>query len=164
MAIAALVILLLVPFTIFHTMLILKNKTTIEKFNNERMMTTTGEFVHPYDIGYRRNWKAIMGDHFYVWFLPIKVHQEFRGLSYARHPGFEEPGPRAVAGLSVADRSTSKIIPRQSPVIPAPFVSKDVMIVQGRFEGLLPINATVKNIQLDDCPSKERGSGILENV
>eukprot|EP00276_Gloeochaete_wittrockiana_P009135 CAMPEP_0184647470 /NCGR_PEP_ID=MMETSP0308-20130426/4413_1 /TAXON_ID=38269 /ORGANISM="Gloeochaete witrockiana, Strain SAG 46.84" /LENGTH=182 /DNA_ID=CAMNT_0027078465 /DNA_START=770 /DNA_END=1318 /DNA_ORIENTATION=+ len=91
MAIALIVLLLLIPFTFFHTSLILKNKTTIESFNDKRFRTRFGEFVHPYDIGRRKNWDSVMGERWWVWFLPVRAYISNNGLTYPKHPDLDDP-------------------------------------------------------------------------
>ncbi|KAI9252436.1 DHHC palmitoyltransferase-domain-containing protein [Phascolomyces articulosus] len=71
----------LIPFTIFHTQQIFKNRTTIEfyeKANFKLGRTTNGRvdvmrsrYFNPWDLGAKNNFIQVMGPNPTKWFLPI---------------------------------------------------------------------------------------------
>lgn len=66
-------------FTIYQ---VLKNKTTIEsyemqRYRRQRRGDTMGNV---FDLGWERNWKVMMGDHFYQWLLPVTYYPKSRGF------------------------------------------------------------------------------------
>ncbi|RHZ88017.1 hypothetical protein Glove_26g100 [Diversispora epigaea] len=80
--------LLLTGFTIVHTIYILQNKTTIEgissrsrtnhvriQFDSENSLNygiaTTREGENLWNLGWKQNWKTIMGSKWWLWFVPI---------------------------------------------------------------------------------------------
>ncbi|ORX89309.1 hypothetical protein K493DRAFT_233998 [Basidiobolus meristosporus CBS 931.73] len=65
-ALASLLGIFLVAFTVFHTRLILRNQTTIENIRQKQKHIEPR--VNVYDLGPLENWKAIMGASFWLWF------------------------------------------------------------------------------------------------
>lgn len=79
-------------YTIF---LLLNNKTTIEALDEVRYKTAVpaAEFRFAeapssrslgnlFDLGYKRNWREVMGYHVYEWILPIRNQGEGNGTSF----------------------------------------------------------------------------------
>ncbi|CDS05482.1 hypothetical protein LRAMOSA08010 [Lichtheimia ramosa] len=73
--------LFLLPFTIFHTRQILKNRTTIETYEkanfkmgrsrNGRVDIMRNRHFNPWDLGYKQNFRQVMGNNPMTWFLPM---------------------------------------------------------------------------------------------
>ncbi|KAI9495525.1 DHHC palmitoyltransferase-domain-containing protein [Zychaea mexicana] len=71
----------LVPFTIFHTRQILKNRTTIEFYEkanfklgrtaNGRVDVMRSQYFNPWDLGTKQNFIQVMGANSAKWFLPV---------------------------------------------------------------------------------------------
>lgn len=68
----------LAMFSGIHASLLLSNKTTIESFQDRTLlrMDSTGPVIamdrtHPWDLGWRENWKSVMGRNIWRAFLPI---------------------------------------------------------------------------------------------
>ncbi|KAI9144777.1 DHHC palmitoyltransferase-domain-containing protein [Paraphysoderma sedebokerense] len=66
----------LLAFSIFHTTLILKNRTTIENLEKTHYKigtsTTSTKVLNLFDLGKKRNWEQVMGVHKKYWWLPVK--------------------------------------------------------------------------------------------
>lgn len=71
--------LFLIPFTIFHTRQLCKNRTTIEFYEkaNYRLGTTgsrdimRSKYFNPWDLGTRKNIEQVLGKQFWKMILPI---------------------------------------------------------------------------------------------
>ena len=89
----------LVVFIGYSVYLILKNTTTIENMNiqdkadkRDLLMEEGSEYIdegHIYDIGYLENWKQVMGQKWYQWFLFTDSDNE--KVLRATHRGFLFP-------------------------------------------------------------------------
>eukprot|EP00928_Gymnodinium_smaydae_P054465 TRINITY_DN38222_c0_g1_i1.p1 TRINITY_DN38222_c0_g1~~TRINITY_DN38222_c0_g1_i1.p1 ORF type:complete len:569 (+),score=79.90 TRINITY_DN38222_c0_g1_i1:60-1766(+) len=71
LAISSLLSTSLVPLLGFHTMLTLTNTTTIEFCEKRRHPNDEHSGGSPYDRGWLQNVKAVMGEEWYLWPLPI---------------------------------------------------------------------------------------------
>ncbi|KAI9317739.1 DHHC palmitoyltransferase-domain-containing protein [Dichotomocladium elegans] len=73
--------LFLIPFTLFHTRQLLKNRTTIEFYEkssfklgrgrNGRVDVMRNKHFNPWDMGTRQNFVQVMGTNPLKWFLPV---------------------------------------------------------------------------------------------
>ncbi|KAI8144513.1 DHHC palmitoyltransferase-domain-containing protein [Fennellomyces sp. T-0311] len=72
--------LFLIPFSIFHTRQILKNRTTIEFYEkanfrlgsvNGRVDVMRSRYFNPWDLGVKQNFMQVMGPNPTKWFLPV---------------------------------------------------------------------------------------------
>lgn len=64
----------LAPFSLFHTYLILKNRTTIE--NQELMLPLHSDVLRRLDRGWLNNWKGVFGPRPLLWFVPVTYGRE----------------------------------------------------------------------------------------
>ncbi|KTW28713.1 uncharacterized protein T551_02563 [Pneumocystis jirovecii RU7] len=89
LALASFFTLFLGPFTSIHIFYILRNSTTIESINFyariyllnvlyeteksgvKRANVTTKPGYHPWDLGWKMNWRSVMGKHWWDWFFPF---------------------------------------------------------------------------------------------
>ena len=68
-------------FFIFHIWLIIKQFTTIEfceKFGSDDKFKTGS----PYDLGMAKNFKTLLGENVFLWFLPVKRNLKGKGLFF----------------------------------------------------------------------------------
>ncbi|KAJ1557069.1 Palmitoyltransferase zdhhc20, partial [Nowakowskiella sp. JEL0078] len=66
----------MVPFSGIHTLLILRNKTTIENLEGARRIRgrdgqALEASVNIYDVGTAKNWVLVMGSNPWLWFVPV---------------------------------------------------------------------------------------------
>lgn len=65
----------LLAFSAYHIHLILSNQTTIESYQKHNYRSQGGlapaRHVNVFDIGRKRNFKQVMGERWYLWFIPI---------------------------------------------------------------------------------------------
>ena len=74
MALAGVLAAVLVPFTAYHTYLVLSNATTIE--HAESMATSCSP--NPYYMNVRENWRAVMGEgSCFFWWLPVAPRSRY---------------------------------------------------------------------------------------
>jgi len=66
---------LLTIFLMFHTMLVLKGKSTIEQCDKKKKIPN-------YDRGIRKNFLTVFGKNPLLWFLPVKVHDDEEGVNF----------------------------------------------------------------------------------
>lgn len=64
----------LTPFSMFHTYLVLKNRTTIE--NQEVRPALHSDVLHKSDRSWLNNWKAVFGPTPLLWFVPVTFGRE----------------------------------------------------------------------------------------
>lgn len=64
----------LTPFSMFHTYLVLKNRTTIE--NQEMMLPMHSDVLRRLDRGWLINWKGVFGPKPLLWFVPVTYGRE----------------------------------------------------------------------------------------
>ncbi|ORY92141.1 hypothetical protein BCR43DRAFT_81989 [Syncephalastrum racemosum] len=72
-------------FTLSHLWMILLNRTTIEnnqyqqwskdKERGKRLTIFTRQGRNVFDQGPRSNWKEVMGNHWWQWFVPIAIRR-----------------------------------------------------------------------------------------
>lgn len=67
-------------FAVFHTMLVLKGRTTIEM--HEIRDPARARMVRKYNLGWKRNWKKVFGNNWLYWFLPVRWSIDGDGLSF----------------------------------------------------------------------------------
>ncbi|KNC79313.1 hypothetical protein SARC_08296 [Sphaeroforma arctica JP610] len=65
----------------FHTYLICVNKTTVEQ-NFAPNFTVSSKRSNVFNLGVYNNWKYIMGDKVWLWFLPLDGGRSGDGLAY----------------------------------------------------------------------------------
>lgn len=63
-------------FTGFTVYQVLKNRTTIESYERQRYRNRHRnggrEMGNVFDLGWKRNWQVVMGDHWWQWFVPVR--------------------------------------------------------------------------------------------
>ncbi|GME80907.1 unnamed protein product [Ambrosiozyma monospora] len=66
-------------FMLFTLYQLLKNKTTLESYEFQRYEGngTSTSVGNVYNLGYRKNWSAVMGKNWYEWVLPIRVTSNY---------------------------------------------------------------------------------------
>lgn len=67
-------------FAVFHTMLVLKGRTTIEM--HEIRDPSRARIVRKYDLGWKKNWKKVFGNNWLYWFLPVRWSIDGDGLTF----------------------------------------------------------------------------------
>ncbi|EJW04509.1 hypothetical protein EDEG_01277 [Edhazardia aedis USNM 41457] len=94
-AFSIVVLLAIVPLLFFHLVLLFRNETTIEniaineyiyynrknlhafqegRYNEENALKDR-QFLNPYNLGWKENFKQIFGKKWYLWFLPVETTQ-----------------------------------------------------------------------------------------
>ncbi|CEI86596.1 Putative Palmitoyltransferase [Rhizopus microsporus] len=66
----------LVPFSLFHTRQLFKNRTTIEFYEKSNFMlgrndVMRSKYFNPWDLGYKKNIQQVLGKNKWTIFLPI---------------------------------------------------------------------------------------------
>lgn len=84
MAAAAGLITLIVAATIFlfgslHCFLLFNNRTTLECMSNYYCDSEKGSDNYPMTLGWKENFKEVMGDHPFFWFFPFGGGTRGRG-------------------------------------------------------------------------------------
>ena len=69
-------------FSVFHTYLVLKNRTTIE--SNEPRQALHGEVLRRLDQGPQQHWRAVFGQKPWLWFVPVSLGCEGDGVHWRR--------------------------------------------------------------------------------
>lgn len=77
----------LIPFSAFHTYLILKNRTTIE--NQEARPAMHADVLRRSDRGWLNNWKGVFGPRPLLWFIPVAFGRETDVIEWAPRPADE---------------------------------------------------------------------------
>jgi ribosomal protein L40E len=81
----------LVVFVIYHTKLILCGTTTLESLEKDYKMQQQHN-GNPYDLGFKRNWRAIFGENLFYWFIPTQRSVIGDGLKYETRMRVKEMG------------------------------------------------------------------------
>lgn len=71
----------LAPFSLFHTYLVLKNRTTIE--NQELASPLHNDVLRRMDRGWLNNWKATFGPRPLLWFVPVAYGRQADGIDWS---------------------------------------------------------------------------------
>ena len=58
-------------FTGFTLYQVLRNKTTIESYEMQRYRRRRHNVGNVFDLGWRENWRVVMGQHWWQWVLPV---------------------------------------------------------------------------------------------
>lgn len=74
--------LVLAPFSMFHTYLIVKNRTTIE--NQEPRSVLHADVLRRSDRAWLNNWKATFGPVPWLWFVPVTYRRQGDGMCWSR--------------------------------------------------------------------------------
>ncbi|KAI8048338.1 DHHC palmitoyltransferase-domain-containing protein [Gilbertella persicaria] len=77
----------LIPFTLFHTRQLCKNRTTIEFYEKSNFRLGTrdvmrSKYFNPWDIGTRKNIEQVFGKDMVLWFIPVPSQIHHDGLSF----------------------------------------------------------------------------------
>jgi len=67
-ALSGLLVSILTPFLVLHVWLLARNMTTIEFCEQ---MGCKGGYSSPYDVGVLGNFRSLLGDSAWLWFLPV---------------------------------------------------------------------------------------------
>lgn len=63
-------------FTGFTLYQLLRNKTTIESYEMQRYRRRRQKIGNVFDLGWRENWRVVMGQHWWQWLLPIRYRYD----------------------------------------------------------------------------------------
>lgn len=86
----------LLPFSVFHTYLVLVNRTTIE--NQETRHTLHLDVLRRSDRGLLANWKMTFGSSAWLWFVPVTYGRECDGLRWPSTAARSSNGSTPVIG------------------------------------------------------------------
>lgn len=123
--------------------LILNNKTTIESMETQKYKSYVANQAYRYsepptsesvgnifDLGWRQNWRQVMGDNPWKWFLPI-ANSEGDGITFAANP-------RVLSSIQKRANQEAQMLSNLQRQLDRPSVSEGGSRVQ--MGSLVPVN------------------------